>query len=54
MRTGRTIKVLVIDDSMVFRELLSLGISSDPEIKVVSTAKDPYDAKDKSLYINPM
>ncbi|AGC68750.1 chemotaxis response regulator protein-glutamate methylesterase 2 [Thermoclostridium stercorarium subsp. stercorarium DSM 8532] len=50
---GRTIKVLVVDDSIVFRELLTLGISSEPEIKVVATAKDPFEARDKILIYKP-
>lgn len=47
------IKVLIIDDSRVFRELLSRGIQTDPSIKVVATAVDPYDARDKILEFEP-
>lgn len=50
---GRIIKVLVVDDSIVFRELLSLGISSERGIKVVATARDPFDARDKILQYKP-
>jgi len=53
MRSGKIIKVLVVDDSIVFRELLSLGISSEPGIKVVATAKDPFDARDKIMQYKP-
>ncbi len=53
MRNGKTIRVLVVDDSILFRELLSLGISSDPGIEVVATAKDPFDARDKILQYKP-
>ena len=53
MRSDKIIKVLVVDDSIVFRELLSLGISSEPTIKVVATAKDPFDARDKILQYEP-
>lgn len=42
-----------MDDSILFRELLSLGISSDPGIEVVATAKDPFDARDKILQYKP-
>ena len=49
----RKTRVLVIDDSMVFREVLARGISSDPDIEVVSTAKDPYDARDKIIKYRP-
>ncbi len=49
----RIIKVLVVDDSMVFREAISRGISNDPYIEVVGKAVDPYDARDKLLELNP-
>jgi two-component system, chemotaxis family, protein-glutamate methylesterase/glutaminase len=50
---GRKIKVLVVDDSLVFREILSRGISCDPNIEVVATASDPFDARDKILKYEP-
>lgn len=43
----KTIKVLILDDSLVFRELLGRGLSIDPEIKVVAKSENPYDAIDK-------
>ena len=53
MRSSKTIKVLVVDDSIVFRQLLALGISSEPGIEVVATAKDPFDARNKILKFKP-
>lgn len=53
MDINNKIKVLVVDDSMVFREILSRGISSDPGIEVVATANDPFDARDKILQYHP-
>jgi len=53
VESDNAIKVLVVDDSILFRELLLLGISSEPKIKVVATAKDPYDAWDKILQYKP-
>ena len=47
------IKVLVVDDSIVFRELLVQNLSKDPAIKVVATAKDPFEARDAILAHNP-
>ncbi|MDF1616290.1 protein-glutamate methylesterase/protein-glutamine glutaminase [Petrocella sp. FN5] len=47
------IKVLIVDDSRVFREILSRGIQIDPSIMVVATAIDPYDAVDKILEFEP-
>jgi two-component system, chemotaxis family, protein-glutamate methylesterase/glutaminase len=38
------IKVLVVDDSPVFRELLSYVLTSDPEIKVIGTASNGEEA----------
>lgn len=40
----KRIKVLIVDDSLVFRESLSKGLSGDPYIKVVGTAENPYEA----------
>lgn len=53
MQTNNKIRVLIVDDSMVFREILSRGISSEPDIEVVATANDPFDARDKILKYNP-
>lgn len=53
MRNGKAIKVLIVDDSIVFREVLSMGISSDPGITVVATARDPFEARDKILLHKP-
>lgn len=47
------IKVIVVDDSLVFREVLAKGISTDPCIEVVATANDPFDARDKILRYAP-
>ncbi|HEX9062166.1 MAG TPA: chemotaxis response regulator protein-glutamate methylesterase [Clostridia bacterium] len=49
----RKIKVLIVDDSMVFREFLAKGISKDNMIEVVATASDPYSARDKILEFEP-
>lgn len=50
---GRKIRVLVLDDSVVFRELLSRGLSLDEDIQVVATAENPYDAIDKIESFDP-
>ncbi len=47
------IKVLVVEDSIVFRELLVQNLSRDPAIKVVATAKDPFEARDLILVHHP-
>jgi len=47
------IKVLIVDDSILFREVLMRGLSSDPNIEVVATASDPFDARDKIIQHEP-
>lgn len=49
----RSIKVLVVDDSLVFRELLIQNLSRDPAITVVAAAKDPYEARDAIIRYKP-
>lgn len=49
----RKIKVLIVDDSLIFREVLARGISTDPYIEVVAQAVDPFDARDKILEYSP-
>jgi two-component system chemotaxis response regulator CheB len=53
MPIQKKIKVLVVDDSMVFREVIARGLSIDPQIDVVATAQDPFDARDKILKYEP-
>lgn len=47
------IKVLVVDDSALMRQLLTEILSADPSIEVVGTAADPYAARDKLMKLNP-
>ncbi len=47
------IRVLIVDDSILFREVLLRGLSSDPNIEVVATANDPYEARDKIISTKP-
>ena len=41
------IKVLIVDDSAVVRQTLTEVLESDPSIKVIATAADPYVAVDR-------
>lgn len=50
---NKKIKVLVVDDSYLFREVISRGISSDAQIEVVAKASNPYEARDKILEYEP-
>lgn len=47
------IRILVIDDSMVFRESVARSLATDPDIEVVGTASDPIDAMDKIEKLKP-
>ena len=49
----RKIKVIVVDDSPVFRALLSELISSDPALEVIATAEDPFEARTLIKQHNP-
>ncbi len=49
----RRIKVLIVEDSMVFRELLLRSLNIDPAIEVVATANNPYEARDAILEFQP-
>lgn len=40
------IRVLVVEDSLIFRELLVQNLNKDPGIQVVASARDPYEARD--------
>jgi two-component system chemotaxis response regulator CheB len=47
------IKVLVVDDSAVVRQILQNALSADPEIEVVGTAPDPFVARDMIVQRKP-
>lgn len=47
------IKVLVVDDSSVFRQLLVENLSAQPNIEVVGYAINAYDAQKKIPRLNP-
>ncbi len=48
-----TIKVLIIDDSAIVRNVLSKELSLDPEIEVVGIAPDPIIGRDKIVQLRP-
>ncbi|MDR1676860.1 MAG: response regulator [Deltaproteobacteria bacterium] len=50
--SGR-IKVLVVDDSAIVRNLLTKAMSDEPDIKVVGAAKDAYEAREMLLELGP-
>lgn len=50
---SRPVRVLIVDDSAVVRQLLSTLLSADPEIEVVGTAPDPHVARERIKTLNP-
>ena len=49
----KRIRVLVVDDSALVRELLTAGLAKDPELEVVGSAANPYIARDKIVELHP-
>ena len=47
------IRVLVVDDSAVVRQVLTAELSKASDIEVVGTAMDPYVARDKIVALRP-
>jgi two-component system, chemotaxis family, protein-glutamate methylesterase/glutaminase len=52
-RPGRPIRVLIVDDSALIRQLLTHILGSDKGIEVVGAAPDPFVARDKIKELNP-
>ncbi|MHB0948212.1 MAG: protein-glutamate methylesterase/protein-glutamine glutaminase [Gemmatimonadaceae bacterium] len=54
MRTVQPpIRVLIVDDSAVVRQVLSTALGRYPDIEVVGTAVDPYAAREKIVQLHP-
>jgi two-component system, chemotaxis family, protein-glutamate methylesterase/glutaminase len=49
----RQIKVLIVDDSAIVREVLSDRLSQFSDIDVVGVAPDPFIARDKIIFLKP-
>ena len=49
----RPIRVLVCDDSLMFRNMLVKGLNADPNIEVVAQAADAYEARDAIIKYKP-
>lgn len=49
----KPIRVLVVDDSVMFRNLLVKGLDADPNIEVVAQAGDAYEARDAIVKYRP-
>lgn len=49
----RKVKVLVVDDSALVREIFTRELSGDPEIEVVGAVPDPFVARDEIVRLKP-
>lgn len=50
---GRPIRVLIVDDSALMRDMLTGVLARDPGIDVVGTAADPFAAREAIKRLNP-
>lgn len=50
---GEKIKVLVVDDSAIVRDMLLDRLSRESDIEVIGTAPDPFIARDKIVRLKP-
>lgn len=53
MHTLPTIKVLIVDDSALIRQMLSRALSVDPRIEVVGSAKTGVEAVERAIELQP-
>ncbi|PKR89533.1 chemotaxis response regulator protein-glutamate methylesterase [Pleomorphomonas diazotrophica] len=51
--SGTPIRVLIVDDSALMRDMLASVLAHDPEIQVVGTASDPFAAREAIKRLNP-
>ncbi len=49
----KKVRVLIVDDSALVRDILAQGLAADPNIEVVGTAPDPFVARDKIVELRP-
>lgn len=47
------IRVIVVDDSQVMREMIAQIVDTQPDMTVVATAQDPFDAREKIKAMSP-
>ncbi len=53
MAPSNRIRVLVVDDSALMRQMISALLAADSALEVVGTAPDPYVAREKIKALNP-
>lgn len=50
---GKNIRVLVVDDSAVYRTLINTNLSRKPGIEIIGISNDAYDAQEKMKTLKP-
>jgi two-component system chemotaxis response regulator CheB len=50
---SRPVRVLIVDDSALIRQLLTTVLSADPQIEVIGSARDPFEARERIKTLNP-
>ena len=53
MIPGKKIRVLVVDDSLLARSMITKGLSAHPRIEIVGFAINTLDARRKIPALNP-
>ena len=53
MQSTGPIKVLIVDDSAIFRSILRQSLSKESDIEVVGGAKDPFEAREFIIEYRP-
>lgn len=51
--SGKRIRVLIVDDSAIARDMLERGLSQSPDIEIVGKASDAYSARDRIVLLSP-
>ncbi len=46
-------RIVIVDDSLIVRQVLTRELSRDPDLEVVGTASDPYIARDVIVSLRP-
>ncbi len=49
----KKIRILIVDDSALFRGMVSRGVAEDPDIEIVAAAGDPFEAREKIIEFDP-
>jgi two-component system chemotaxis response regulator CheB len=50
---GKKIRLLIVDDSIIFRTMLSKSLNAYENIEVIATAGDAFEAKEKIIQLKP-